>query len=123
MKKTLSTNDIATELWDDKNADWSWNGAHALAEYLEECEESAGEEIELDLVVIRCDFSEYESLEDWAGDYFRSHVDAASELGLTIGNGGKLEESSEEIDEAIRDFIRDNGQLIEFDGGVIVSQF
>jgi hypothetical protein len=123
MKKTLSTNDIANSLRDDKNADWSWNGAHALAEYLEGCEESTGEEMELDIVAIRCDFSEYESLEDWAGYYFRSHVDAASELGLTIGNGGKLEESSEEIDEAIRDFIRDNGQLIEFDGGIIVSSF
>jgi len=132
MKKTLSTHDIANAFRDDKNADWSWNGAVALAEYLEECEEDTGEEMELDVVAIRCDFSEYESLEGWAGDYFRDSEEAIDSLNLTnkraIAKLGlpffdNAEESDDEISEAIRDFIRDNGQLIEFDGGVIVSSF
>jgi hypothetical protein len=29
----------------------------------------------------------------------------------------------DEIDEAIRDYINDHGTLIEFDGGIIVSNF
>jgi hypothetical protein len=123
MKKILTTYDIANELLQDNNASWSRPGAFALAEYLEQYEEETGEEMEMDVVAIRCDFSEYSSLEDWAGIHFRSHVDAADELGLTIGDGGILEETSDEIDEAIRSFIQDNGQLIEFNGGIIVSSF
>ena len=41
-----------------------------MAEYLEEYEESTGQEMELDVVAIRCDFSEYSSLQAWAEDYF-----------------------------------------------------
>ena len=123
MKTTLNTSDIARALKSDENAAWSWNGAKALAEYLEEYEESTGEEMELDIVAIRCDFSEYESLESWASYYFRNQADAVDKLGLTLGMDGSIDEDSDEIDDMIRSYIQDHGQLIEFDGGVIVSSF
>jgi hypothetical protein len=123
MKTTLATSDIAHALKSDKNAAWSWNGARALAEYLEEYEESTGEELELDVCAIRCDFAEYASLEAWASDYFRNQVDAVDKLGLTLGMDGSIDEESDEIDDNIRSYIQDNGQLIEFNGGVIVSRF
>ena len=123
MKITLNTSDIARKLKADQNAAWTWDGARALAEYLEELEESTGEEMELDVCSIRCDFSEYTSLEEWVGMHFASHVDAVNALGLTLGDGGALEESTEEQDDSIRAFIQDHGTLIEFDGGVIVSCF
>ena len=123
MKTTLSTLDIARALHRDDNANWSWNGAKAIAEYLEEYEESTGDEMELDVCAIRCDFSEHESLEAWASDYFRNQADAVDQLGLTLGMDGSIDEESGEIDDNIRSFIRDNGVLIEFDGGVIVSSF
>jgi len=123
MKTTLSTSDIARALKSDENAAWSWNGARALAEYFEQLEEETGEEMELDTVAIRCDFSEYDSLEAWASDYFRNQADAVDKLGLTIGMDGSIDEDSDEIDDLIRSYIQDHGQLIEFDGGVIVSSF
>ena len=123
MKTTLSTSDIARALKSDHNAAWTWDGAKALAEYLEEYEESTGEEMELDVCAIRCDFSEYASLEAWASDYFRNQADAVEKLSLTLGMDGSIDEDSEEIDDLIRSYIRDNGTLIEFDGGVIVSSF
>jgi hypothetical protein len=124
MKTTRSTSDIAHALKSDENAAWSWNGAKALAEYLEDYEESTGEELELDVCAIRCDFSEFSSLEAWAADYFRNGADAVDNLGLTLGiDGWQVIEDSEEIDDSIRAFILDHGHLIEFDGGVIVSCF
>ena len=123
MKTTLSTSDIAHALKSDENAAWSWNGARALAEYLEQLEEDTGEEMELDVCTIRCDFSEYASLEAWASDYFRNQADAVEQLGLTLGMDGSIDEESDEIDDNIRSYIRDKGTLIEFDGGVIVSSF
>jgi len=124
MKTTLSTYDIADALKSDENANWSYAGAQALAEYLEEYEDSTGEEMELDVVAIRCDFSEYASLEDWASEYFSDTAQAADALGLTVDmSGDEFEEDEDEIAEAIRSHIQDNGTLIEFDGGIIVSSF
>lgn len=116
MKKTLTQYDIAEELMNDINANWSRAGAFALAEYYEQLEEDLGETIEFDAVAIRCDFSEYESLQEWAHDYFSN---AWQEMGFD-----ETEEiDGDEFDEKIREYIQDHGQLIEFNGGVIVSQF
>lgn len=117
MKITLSTNEVADHLFQDKDAGWTWAGARALAEYLEEVEESAENETELDVVAIRCDFSEYESLQDFANDYFGGK-DYKGELGLDEG-----EDDEDTINEAIKSHIEDNGTLIEFEGGIIVSSF
>lgn len=123
MKTTLNTSDIARALKHDINAAWTWEGAKAIAEYLEEYEEYTGEEMELDVCAIRCDFGEYASLEAWASDYFRNQADAVEKLSLTLGMDGSIDEDSEEIDDMIRSYIQDHGTLIEFDGGVIVSSF
>ena len=103
MKNTLNTSEAASLLMADDNAAWSMAGAFALVEYLEQVEEDCGTEIEFDRVAIRCEYSEYESLQEWARYYFNSEDE---------GNAEK-----------IRDFIHDHGQLIEFDGGIIVSEF
>lgn len=124
MKMTLSTSHIASALREDSNANWSGAGAWALAEYLEEYEESTGEELELDVVAIRCDFSEFASLEAWAEEYFSDYNQAADALGLTVDmSGEEFEEDEDEVESAIRSYIEENGQLIEFSGGIIVSSF
>lgn len=114
---TLSTSYAVDLLRNDDNAKWSWNGAVCLVEYLEELEEDSGEEIEFDYVSIRCDFSEYESLEDWADDYWQTGKDMIDELGLD------RDDDASEILCAVRDFIQDRGTLLEFSGGIIVSNF
>jgi hypothetical protein len=97
----------------DENAAWSRAGAYALVEYLEEYEEAYGTEVEFDRVAIRCEYSEHESLQEWARCYFTDDQ-------LTDGYFSKDDEDHEEN---IRDYIQDRGQLIEFDGGIIVSEF
>jgi hypothetical protein len=113
MKMTLTTSHAADLLLEDENAAWTYAGARALVEYIEEYEIDAGEEVEFDRVAIRCDWSEYASLEDWARDYFGRSDYAASE--------GWDEDNDNE--DNIREYIEDHGQLIEFDGGIIVSSF
>ena len=114
MKETLTTHQIAYRLKSDENAGWSYRGALALAEYLEELEQDTGEEMEFDKVAIRCDFSEYASLKEWAKDYFS---DWRKDLNI------EGDATDDQIDEAIRELLGVNGQLIEFNGGVIVSSF
>lgn len=113
MKNTLTTSEAVSLLMADVNASWTMAGAYALAEYFEQVEEDCGAEIEFDRVAIRCEYSEYESLQEWARCYFTDDQ-------ITDGYFGKDDEGHEEN---IRDFIQDHGQLIEFDGGIIVSEF
>jgi hypothetical protein len=125
MKKTLTNYEIAHELLQDDNAGWTRAGAFALAEYLEEYEESTGEEMEFDHVAIRCDFSEYKSILAFADEYFGGdNRQAADALGLEIAiSGDEFEEEDWEVENAVRDYIEGRGTLIEFDGGIIVSSF
>jgi len=109
MKNTLSTHEAANILLNDEFANWSRAAAFALVEHYEALEEDLGESIELDRVAIRCEFSEYKTLEEWAEDY-----------GADLGEAS---EDDEERDEEIREYIYERGQLIEFDGGVLVSAF
>ena len=113
---TLSTEHATDLLRADQNANWSHAGAVALIKYLEEWEEETGEEIELDVVAIRCDFTQYDSLQDWADEHFGSG-------GPEETFGWTDESTDEDKDDAVREYIQDRGQLIEFDGGVIVSAF
>lgn len=115
MKITLDTCEVADKLMQDPYAGWSWAGAKAIAEYLEELEADMGEEMEFDACAIRCDFSEWESLSVWADDYFSNYKD---KLGID-----EDEEDEDTINEAIENYIHDHGILIKFDDGIIVSNF
>jgi hypothetical protein len=108
MKQTLTTNEAAALLVADKDAGWSYAGARALVEYFEDIEEDTGEEIELDAVGLRCNFSEYESA-----------VQAAEEYGWEPD-----EDADEEADEeAALEWLNGRTTVVTFDGGVIVQLF
>ena len=112
---TLTTSCAAEILRSDENANWSYEGARALVEYLEELEEDLGEEIKFCAVSLRCDYSQYESLEEWANEQFGEHLKNEFDL-----DGDYL---PEELEGKIREYIQDHGTLIEFSGGIIVSSF
>jgi hypothetical protein len=113
MKKTLTTHEIAEELY---GAGFTYSAADALAEHLEQLEEDLGQEMELDAVEIRCDYSEFTSFQDWAQDYFGDSW--KDDIGID-----EDEEDEDEIDEEIKDYLNDNSEFIEFDGGIVVRDF
>ena len=117
---TLNTYETAEELLKDKNANWSRAGALKLAEYLEEYEESTGEELELDVCAIRCDFYEYTSALEAATD--RGWEPEASILD-DDDNIRPDEEVAEENEELALKWLQRDSRVIEFNGGVIVSRF
>lgn len=116
MKITLNTYEAANMLLDDDNANWSSAGSLAMVRYLEDLEDELGEEMEFDVIAIRCDYSEYESLIEWAEGYFGSNQS-------TLENIGWDGEDPGDIDDLIRSHILDHGQLVEFPGGIVVSHF
>ena len=48
---------------------FSYEGLHALFEYFEQLEDDIGEEIELDVVAICCEYTEYDNLNDFNAEY------------------------------------------------------
>jgi hypothetical protein len=105
MKINLSTSEAAHLLLKDDNASWSYDGAHALIEYLEE----NFPDMEFDRVAIRCDFSEYESARKaasfycWEPDYDQ-------------------DEDDQEADAL--DYLQNQTMVIELaSGGVVIQDF
>ena len=111
MKTELSTWEAASILFNDEYGGWSYAGALAMAEHLEEWEDQTGETVNFCNVAIRCEYSEYKSLEDVAQDY----PDALDRVDEFYGERWIRRE------ECIREYILERGELIEFNGGVIIS--
>jgi len=107
MKETLNTYEIADRLFRDENAGFSYEGAKALAEYLDTDENA---DAEFDRVAIRCDFAEYSSAQEAAEDHGwkpDSHI----------------AEDGQECDAEALQWLHNRTSVIEFNGGVVVASF
>jgi hypothetical protein len=69
MIKTINEYEFTQDLLNDEYANWSYDGTKALFDYLTDLEEDTGEQIEFDRVALRCDFSEYDNLEEILSQY------------------------------------------------------
>jgi len=119
---TLNTPAAANMLLNDENANWSSAGSLAMVRYLEDLEDDLGEEIDLDVVAIRCDYSEFESLQSWLCEYYGTGLNySLKQAGIDLDDD-ELDDD-EVIDDWIRSHIQDHGTLIEFNEGIIVSSF
>jgi hypothetical protein len=52
-----------------RETQFSYGALVALFQYMEEMEESCGEEVELDVVALCCEFTEYASFEEYNREY------------------------------------------------------
>ena len=108
MKITLSSHDITNYLLADSYASWTRSGAREMAKWLEEMEEDSGNEMDFDIVAIRCEYSEYESIAEAAGAY---------------GWEPDEYEFYEQHNSAARHFLEENTEIRIFSNGVIIRQF
>ena len=115
MKRTLGTHDIVDALMRDEYAGWSYEGAKALAEWLEELEEDCGAEYELDTVALRCEYNEYES----ALDAYCTHNGMVELLAQKVLGA----EDAEEAEEEALNWLDDRTVVIRHDKGVIIQAF
>ena len=69
MKQSVNIYDFERAFKRCERDNFSYDGLKALFEYLEEYEEDTGEEIELDVIALCCDYAEYDSLNEYNSDY------------------------------------------------------
>lgn len=109
MYQNLSTREATTLLMGDESAHWSWNGATALVEYFEELEDSTNTKVDFDIVAIRCEFSEYDSV-----------LEAAEYHDFIPPDD---EDDEDEIEAAALQYLEYRTTVIQFEGGVIIQEF
>jgi len=86
--------------WEDRKDCFSRPALYALYRYLDELSSDIGEDIELDVVGICCEFAEYKDIDAVKVDY-----------GFEVGEVKNISELQEKT------------IVIEFDGGLVISQF
>ena len=102
MKITLTHEQAVDMLLNDKDNGYTRAGADAIITYFEAFEEETGENIELDYIAIRCDFSEYSDAVKECGEFGELlHLSPAEAL----------------------EWLKYRTIVIEFSGGVIIQNF
>lgn len=114
MKTTISNYDFERAFVDaGRQEQFSYEAMGLLFDYLEQLEDSIGEEIELDVIAICCEYSE-ETTADIARNYSidLAHLDA------------EAEDYEEQRQEAVREYLEGNTTLVgETATGFVYAQF
>jgi len=95
----------------DRATQFSANGLRALFNHLCELECELGEEMELDVIAICCDFTEFAGI-----------VEAANAF-HDFGNFVENDFDDDQLKAAAHRFLSDNTQVVVFEGGVIIQNF
>jgi hypothetical protein len=114
MKTTVSRYDFERAFFDAGRKDqFSYEGLTALFEYLEQLEQDTGEELELDVIALCCDY--YESSTEEIIENYRIDL---SELDPSD------EDYEQQCTEAVREYLMDQGALCgETLSGFVYSAF
>ena len=100
----------------DRKDNFSYEGKRALFDYFEQLEEDTGEQIELDVIAICSEYTEYSTADEAARNYFYYE-------GMIFDEEGGEILTVEEVEEKALEYLKNNTQVIEFEGGVIIQNF
>lgn len=119
MKMTVYRNDFIEAFREAGQQDnFSYEGLKALFDYLEDYEDSTGEEIKLDVIALCVDYSEWSSIENFLNAHsniWRDHWDNLAD--------DYEDDEAEQRREAMLDFIRDYTIVIDVDGERFITQY
>lgn len=91
---------------------FGYNGWKAIGEYLKELSDDIGQDVEVDIIGICCDYDMAESVEDFAEQYqeFMDSIDPE--------DWGDMDE--DEKIEAIRDYLQERTSVVICEDGLII---
>ena len=102
MKQTVTENDFIQAFEAIRPDNFSLEGLRALFDWFEDYESGTGEEMELDVIAICCDFTEYSSALECTKDM--------------------VSEDFDNEDEAL-EYLQDHTIVIHHDSGIIIQSF
>jgi hypothetical protein len=113
----------------DRQDQFTYDGKRALFDYLEELEEDIGQPIELDVIALCCEYSEYDSPAECAQEFGwvkpeREAEDHDPELPVCFWTDAESDEDyAERCNEEALEWLRDRTTVIEHDSGIIIQDF
>ena len=99
----------------DRGDQFSYSALGAIFDHLEEAEEAAGEELELDVIAICCDFTEHDSARD-----------AATEYDWTVPNieeGEELDDYAERAEADARSWLEERTTVLDAGDSIVIQNF
>jgi len=96
MIQHINFSQFCDAFWDTYKNNFTYDGKRALFDYLEQLENETGEKIELDIVALCCEYTEYKDLKEVQEQYPKIQT---------------IEE------------LQDNTTVIEFDSGLIIANY
>lgn len=112
MKETVTQSRFLEAFRQVRPNQFSRNALVALFDYLDQLEQDLGEEQELDVIAICCDWTEY-----------RDAIEAAEAYGWEAPDVPEGEERDDTSDRLALEFLQDNTHVVDFEGGVLVLNF
>ena len=110
MKKTINFCNFCDAFFNsDRKDQFSYNGKKALFEYIESLDEDTGDEIELDVIGLCCDFTEYDTAFEAAKNYRL----------FTINE----DMNEKEQERQALEFLSYRTTVITFENGIIIQNF
>lgn len=118
MKQNVSFGVFCDSFSDTYKDNFSYEGKRALFDYLENYEEETGEDIELDIVALCCDYCEYPSAYEAMEQY------QSEDMPVEGSEGDDLLEVHAKNEAVALEWLQDRTTVIEVSGcGVIIQQF
>lgn len=106
MKQNVTEYMFKDEFRKIRPDNFSWGGLSALYNYLRDYEDDVGQELELDVIAICCDFTEYKDFNEIKIDY-----DVQNEVAWTVD------------EDDVKEWLSSRTHYIEHDEGVIIRNF
>jgi len=78
IKQNVNFSMFLDSFSDTYRHNFTYEGKRALFDYLEQLSEDLGEDIELDIIALCCDYTEYENLEELQRNY--SNIETMEDL-------------------------------------------
>lgn len=115
VKTHISDSELFHDLKAMGRDNFSYDGAKALTEYLEQLSEDIGENIEYDPIAFCCDFAEYleKEFQDLAAEY-SNHDDCPQ-----ADDYDDIDDFKDDLVE----WLQEQTTVIEFNGGLIIQAF
>lgn len=112
MKETVTESRFIQAFLATRPEQFSRKALVALFDYLDKLEQDLGEETELDVIGLCCEWAEY-----------KDAIEAAEAYGWEAPEIPEGEERDDTSDRKALEFLQDNTHVIDFDGGVLVLNF
>lgn len=113
IKETVNEYRFRDVLMSDQYTSWTYGACSALFDYYKQLSEDIGEDIELDRVAIRCDWSEYPSAWDAMLEYQPDDMPTIDDEPDEDGRGMDLVELAEAQEQAAREWLEERTQVLD----------